>query len=240
MSEERKPSFLRELLNSAVPENVRLYVDYMAHNMFATAPQEVNEDQFSKDVLKVVDTAVQNARKKGKSSVGYDDYPPLANGLAAEAFVTNTQGMRDKQYPGGWETIPSLIKLGIDSYDPVMAAVTSLGAFDFKEAPDGTVNVMDKYDFGKIRETTGEGDAYRKVREAAGTDEKVAIPVNISYNSSEFRVPLPSPRPAQGGVLDGMAQQMSKLFGPSEASAAEPIKETGPSVPLPTPRPQRG
>jgi hypothetical protein len=230
-------SAFREIINSVIPDNIRLYSDYVVSNLFATAPAEITEEHFSEGVMQVIDLAVQNAKKKGNKSVGYGDYPPLKSGLSALDIANHNSEAREKVYPGGWQTPISALKLGIDSFDPVLAAVTSLGKFDFEEGKDGYVHVKDKYDFNNIREKDGATDVYRKVRSTAPVGKEKGTPVNVRYNAAPYRVVLPTPRPKRDGILD----QMASLFS-SEASASNPVRLLDPEKqklpPLPTEKPK--
>jgi hypothetical protein len=164
---ENATGILRGIFNASVPENLRFFASYLYANLLDSAPDQITEENFSDGVLQVLEHAIGNAKKKGRRSVQYEDYPDLSNGMTAMDFVGKGDSTkRTEQYP---DTIFGKLKLAMDSYDPALAAVTSLGAFNFTDNGKGTYNITDRYDFGAIKPSVA-GDAYRGLRELAGVD----------------------------------------------------------------------
>lgn len=127
-----------------IPENAYQYARFKLGNKLTNAlgldftGSAVRVERFNKDQLDVLRTAVENARKAGRSNVDYKDYPAMANGERPENFY---KGERQKQ---------SYLDLYVASAtDPVFEMFTLIGGFGFKNNHDGGFSINDHYGFDK-------------------------------------------------------------------------------------------
>ena len=250
MSELRapqEPGIFQQLINSAVPTNLRTLMRYRLHNFFSLWPSNLSEESFNDATLQVLSEAIKNARAKGKNSVHYDDYPNLANGLTARQYVTHDSPERRAVYGEGIKGAPQFAS---DLYDPVLGAVTTLGKFNFKPEPDGTITITDTYDFGGVGDPGGPLDIYQLIRSSIPKSEDgQGMPVNIRIDPSRFAKndasmaladttpPIPTPRPKLQENEEGLMSKLSSLFSSDKNGVDN--REAVSDVPLPTPRPSR-
>lgn len=166
----------------AIPENLSAFARYLVNQKLGewgmadlgTPKGKITEDALSNNTTETLRVAIENAKSKGRSYVTYDDYPDMYNGMSIKDFVAN-ESARKEQYGSG---IPAYARIMMDSYDPSLAAATLLGAFRFTEDENG-YSISEPYDFGKIKEGSGDQDPYRKIREYVGTDPSKQVPLEV-------------------------------------------------------------
>jgi len=140
---------------SVLPPNAVAYALYRLGNPITSAlgvdPSDpvrlpdFNISNIGKEEKDVLRTAVENARKDGRSFIKYEDYPPLADGMSP---ATHRKSGRLKKES-------SAVMLRRSLADPVYAMYTLLGVFNFKNTNDGGFTVNDKYDFDASKTKKG-------------------------------------------------------------------------------------
>ena len=141
----------------------------------------ITEGEITPEVRGVIRQAVANARKAGRSSVAYSDYPKMANGLDAKMLATWASNSKQEGRYSGASGFLNIVK---DSFDPVVAASMSLGKFSFTEQ-DGKLIITDQYDL--VQSKKGGKDLFSKIRFWAPPTPKgeSGIPVRLVLNKGK-------------------------------------------------------
>ena len=169
----------RASLNT-VPMHLRFVIDYVKDNkLLGGGEQEVvTERHMTPEVVKVLKTAIQNAKKRGlvKDSRGfwrveYKDYPMTKSGISVQALFQagNLTGEQATAGRNRWgASFGGVMRMIGDSFDPVVAGSGTFGAFGFKEV-NGEIIIEDVYDFSKFK---GEATtAYSAIRKWISTEQ---------------------------------------------------------------------
>lgn len=169
----------RASLNT-VPMHLRFVIDYVKDNkLLGGGEQEVvTERHMTPEVVKVLKTAIQNAKKRGlvKDSRGfwrveYKDYPMTKSGISVQSLFQagNLTGEQATAGRNRWgASFGGVMRMIGDSFDPVVAGSGTFGAFGFKEV-NGEIIIEDVYDFSKFK---GEATtAYSAIRKWISTEQ---------------------------------------------------------------------
>ena len=128
-----------------IPTNAKAFGKFLLGNVLGLQADGADIDvgtlgQAQQTVLK---NAMLNARKAGRTYVTYKDYPTMADGQSVNDFYRQKRADTN---------VYDLAKASFT--DPVFEMFTSLGAFNFKETPDGQFEILpDRYDFDKSKST---------------------------------------------------------------------------------------
>jgi hypothetical protein len=110
-------------------------------NVVESKGQDIDLGELEERAKDVLRTAVENARKDGRSYVEYRDYPDMASGERPEDFWGYKRKERD------------FIGLYMESArDPVLEMFTSVGGFKFTDRDNGGFEIPnDPYDFDRSK-----------------------------------------------------------------------------------------
>ena len=169
----------RAALNT-VPMHLRFVVDYVKDNkLLGGGEQEVvTERHMTPEVVKVLKTAVYNAKKRGTKPdakgffrVEYSDYPMTKSGVSVQSLFqagTLTKEQADAGRKRWGASFGGVMRMIGDAFDPVVASSGTFGRFGFKEV-NGEIIIDDVYDFSKFK---GEATtAYSAIRKWISTEQ---------------------------------------------------------------------
>lgn len=146
--QQEKPSLLRlskpkRTERSFIPENAQAFLSFLVGNKLGVrgSGKDIDVGGFGDEQKEVLRQAIANARKAGRTSVQYEDYPTMQDGQIVADFYKKQR--EDTNY----------FQLAKASFqDPVFEMFTTLGAFNFKDAGDGRSEILpDRYDFSKAK-----------------------------------------------------------------------------------------
>ena len=173
---------------SLLPPNAVAYAMYRLGNPIASAlgvdpssPLQLPDFNISnigeqeKDVLR---TAVNNAKRAGRSFIKYEDYPPLADGMSP---AKHRKSGRLSE-----ETTAVMARRSFE--DPVYAMYTLLGVFNFKETEDGGFTIDDEYNFDRSK-TRKDYKPTDKFGEAIVKGQEISENETLSFNVSGTILP---------------------------------------------------
>ena len=163
----------RASLNT-IPMHLRFVVDYVTDNKLLGGGEQtvVSERHMTPEVVNVLKTAIKNAKKRGATRVDYVDFPMPKSGIPVHALFEAAGKVTKGQVKAGkdrWSsTFMGVMRMMGDSFDPIIAASGTFGAFGFKEV-DGEYIIEDVYDFSKFQ---GEATtAYSTIRKWISTEQ---------------------------------------------------------------------
>ena len=170
----------RNLQASGIAQIVPQHVRFLFQHLMGSKAT-ITEGEITPEVRGVIRQAVANARKAGRSSVAYSDYPKMANGLDAKMLATWASNSKQEGRYSGASGFLNIVK---DSFDPVVAASMSLGKFSFTEQ-DGKLIITDQYDL--VQSKKGGKDLFSKIRFWAPPTPKgeSGIPVRLVLNKGK-------------------------------------------------------
>ena len=159
---------------SIIPENIQAYLRYVGGNLLGLSPgEDIDASTFGREQQDVLVEAIKNAKKAGRTTVGYEDYPVMKSGETPNDFYFQKRKPR------------SLLDLGLESVkDPSFEMFTTLGKFSFKDlGSDQYMIENDRYDFDKSKS----GGAKRKeAKDAYGSlthlGQDITEDENYSFN----------------------------------------------------------
>lgn len=130
-----------------LPQNAVAFARYILGNAVANTigievkGSDIDLGDLGEEAKNVLRSAVESARKDGRTYVEYKDYPTMASGERPEQFWKAKREERD------------LFDLYVESAtDPVLEMFTSVGGFKFKNRDDGGFEIPnDPYDFDKSK-----------------------------------------------------------------------------------------
>jgi murein DD-endopeptidase MepM/ murein hydrolase activator NlpD len=128
-----------------IPTNAKAFGKFLLGNVLGLQRDgaDIDVGSLGQQQQTVLKNAMLNAKKDGRSYVTYKDYPTMADGQAVNDFYKQKRADTN---------VYDLAKASFT--DPVFEMFTSLGAFNFKETPEGQFEVLpDRYDFDKSKST---------------------------------------------------------------------------------------
>jgi len=147
--QQEKPSLLSRLSKpkrterGLIPENAQAFLSFLVGNKLGVrgSGKDIDVGGFGDAQKEVLRQAIANARKAGRTSVQYEDYPTMLDGQVVADFYKKQR--EDTNY----------FQLAKASFqDPVFEMFTTLGAFNFKDLGEGRSEILpDRYDFSKAK-----------------------------------------------------------------------------------------
>ena len=154
--------------------HLRFVIDYVKDNKLLGGGEQtvVSERHMTPEVVKVLKTAIYNAKKRGSNRVEYVDYPMPKSGIPVHALYEAAGKVTKAQVKAGKErwgaSFGGVMRMIGDSFDPIIGGSGTFGAFGFKEV-NGEIIMDDIYDFSKFK---GEATtAYSKIRKWISTEQ---------------------------------------------------------------------